>query len=99
MAILGLFTGLLIAGPTGICTSGATRKKARSRRRSTSGYRTNWTGFIWCKTWWIGCRIWEPKGAYLKQMMQDKLIEHKVYIDQHGQDLPEIRNWKWGNSK
>jgi xylulose-5-phosphate/fructose-6-phosphate phosphoketolase len=35
------------------------------------------------------------QGADLKQRMQNKLIEHKQYINQHGQDLPEIRNWKW----
>jgi len=35
------------------------------------------------------------KGVYLKQMLQDKLIEHKHYIGANGKDMPEILDWKW----
>ena len=38
------------------------------------------------------------KGDYLKQTMRERLIEHKRFIDQHGQDMPQIQNWKWGSA-
>ncbi|MGA9773603.1 MAG: phosphoketolase family protein [Blastocatellia bacterium] len=34
-------------------------------------------------------------AAHVKQRMRDKLIEHKEYIRKHGDDLPEVRDWKW----
>jgi xylulose-5-phosphate/fructose-6-phosphate phosphoketolase len=36
-------------------------------------------------------------GAALKATTQEKLTRHKQYIEIHGQDMPEIRNWKWRN--
>jgi len=34
-------------------------------------------------------------AAYTKQFIRDKLLDHKNYIHKHGEDVPEIRNWKW----
>ena len=34
-------------------------------------------------------------GAHLKQEMRNKLIEHKLYVDKYGDDMPEIKDWHW----
>jgi xylulose-5-phosphate/fructose-6-phosphate phosphoketolase len=36
-----------------------------------------------------------PVAAYAKQLIRDKLIEHKQYIHRHGEDMPEIQQWRW----
>lgn len=40
-----------------------------------------------------------PRAAYAKQLIRNRLIDHKEYIRKHGADMPEIRDWKWGVSR
>jgi xylulose-5-phosphate/fructose-6-phosphate phosphoketolase len=35
------------------------------------------------------------RAAHLRQTMRDRLVSHREYIRQHGQDMPEIRDWAW----
>ena len=37
------------------------------------------------------------KTAHVQQHFRNKLIEHRNYVDQHGEDMPEIQNWSWPN--
>jgi xylulose-5-phosphate/fructose-6-phosphate phosphoketolase len=38
---------------------------------------------------------WRNVGAHFKQMLRDKLVEHKQYVREHGDDMPEVKNWVW----
>ena len=35
-------------------------------------------------------------GGHVKQMLRDKLVEHHQYVREFGEDLPEVRDWRWG---
>ena len=35
------------------------------------------------------------QGSELKRQLHTKLTEHKAYINEYGQDMPEVLNWRW----
>ncbi len=37
-------------------------------------------------------------AAYVKQELRNKLIDHKQYIMKYGDDMPEVRNWRWSGT-
>ena len=37
-----------------------------------------------------------PRAAHIKQAMRDRLADHRRYICEHGEDPPEIKDWRWG---
>ncbi|MCP9468947.1 MAG: phosphoketolase family protein [Nitrospira sp.] len=41
----------------------------------------------------------DSRAAYVKQALRDKRIEHKEYITKYGEDMPEIRNWRWSTGR
>ena len=34
-------------------------------------------------------------AAYARQRLRDRLVDHRQYIERHGEDMPEIRDWRW----
>jgi xylulose-5-phosphate/fructose-6-phosphate phosphoketolase len=40
----------------------------------------------------------QTRAAYAKQAIREKLIEHAHYIRRHGTDMPEVANWRWGET-
>jgi xylulose-5-phosphate/fructose-6-phosphate phosphoketolase len=44
----------------------------------------------------LGARAANAKQAIRDKAIRDKLMEHKAYIARHGDDMPEVTGWKWG---
>ena len=39
-----------------------------------------------------------PRAAYVKQTLRDRLVDHKNWIRKYGDDMPAIRDWRWGQA-
>ena len=39
------------------------------------------------------------RAAYVKQWLRDQLIEHHQYITRYGDDMPAVRDWRWGGKR
>jgi xylulose-5-phosphate/fructose-6-phosphate phosphoketolase len=39
--------------------------------------------------------VLQRRGAHFKQFLRNRLLEHKQHVREHGDDLPEVKNWQW----
>ncbi|MNE79534.1 Xylulose-5-phosphate phosphoketolase [compost metagenome] len=39
--------------------------------------------------------VLKEKAAHVVSALQEKLTQHKIFVCEHGEDMPEIQNWKW----
>ncbi len=39
------------------------------------------------------------RAGHVKQLIRDRLVEHRLYIEKYGQDMPDIRDWRWTQAK
>ena len=39
------------------------------------------------------------RAGHVKQLIRDRLVEHRLYIERYGQDMPEVRDWRWTGTK
>lgn len=46
----------------------------------------------------IDCQDSIEERGYVRQFVHDKRIDHKEYIRKYGDDMPEVRDWKWSHS-
>jgi xylulose-5-phosphate/fructose-6-phosphate phosphoketolase len=44
-------------------------------------------------------RVWARVPPIPKQFIRDELLDHKKYVHRYGEDMPEIRNWKWDHGR
>ena len=36
-----------------------------------------------------------PIAAHFQQFLRNKLVEHRQFTQERGDDMPEVKNWKW----
>ena len=49
---------------------------------------------------YVGKRGSEPASKQKRQSeIDERLVEHKIYIREHGQDMPEISGWRWAMAR